>query len=225
VQRVLEPELMDESEQALAYSRADFEEPNAAFCAHVEQRLGWLGPEASVVDLGCGPGDIVVRLAKVHRGWRFDAVDGSQAMLMLAQQAIDQAELSDRVRLVRCRLQELNLPAHSYDAVISNSLLHHLHEPELLWREVARLGRDGAGVLIVDLRRPDSPDVARRIVERYSPNEPAVLKQDFYNSLCAAFTPAEVRAALIESGLGSLSVTETSDRHLMVHGRLAARAA
>jgi hypothetical protein len=61
---------------------------------------------------------------------------------------------------------------------------------------------------------------AWRIVEQYSSREPEVLKRDFFNSLCAAFTPDEVRGQLAAAGLEVLRVQTVSDRHLTVSGRL-----
>ncbi|HKQ32116.1 MAG TPA: SAM-dependent methyltransferase, partial [Thermodesulfobacteriota bacterium] len=61
-------------------------------------------------------------------------------------------------------------------------------------------------------------DEARRLVETYSPDEPDILKRDFYNSLLAAFETGEVKTQLVEAGLGSFTVERASDRHLIVYG-------
>jgi len=51
-------------------------------------------------------------------------------------------------------------------------------------------------------------------VETYSGAEPEVLKRDFFHSLCAAFTLAEVTAQLREAGLDrALHCKMISDRH------------
>jgi SAM-dependent methyltransferase len=112
------------------------------------------------------------------------------------------------------------LPLARYDAVISNSLLHHLHDPRGLWTSVRAAGAPGAAVLVMDLFRPESHAEAWRIVEQYSGNEPDLLKRDFFNSLCAAFTQDEVRIQLAACGLDALRVQTVSDRHLSVSGRL-----
>ncbi|MFM7119411.1 MAG: SAM-dependent methyltransferase, partial [Gammaproteobacteria bacterium] len=99
-------------------------------------------------------------------------------------------------------------------------LLHHLHAPQVLWQTVRNAARSGATVVVMDLLRPPSPAAARDIVQRYAACEPEVLQTDFYHSLCAAFTPDEVRDQLAEAGLSSLTVAIVSDRHLLVSGRL-----
>jgi len=205
-------------DQAEAYARADFDAPNRRFCAELDARAP--APlRGLAVDLGCGPADIPLRLARSHPQLQLDAVDGSAPMLEWARRAIDAAVLGDRVRVVHAALARLPLTAASYDFVLSNSLLHHLHDPLELWHAVARLVRPGGYVQVMDLSRPASAERAREIVESHAGSEPEVLKQDFFASLLAAFRPDEVRRQLERCGIGQLQVETISDRHLLVSGR------
>lgn len=223
MQRIPEPELMDEAEQARAYAEADFTEPNARFVDYFEQVYPDLR-HGNVLDLGCGPGDIVLRLATRCPGLVVHGIDGSAAMLRFASERLHESPgLGGRVQFIEGRLPGASLPLPAYDAVISNSLLHHLHEPLGFWRAVQEAGAPGAAVLVMDLFRPESEDAARVIVQQYAGGEPAILQQDFFASLCAAFEPREVRAQLDACGLGDLAVQAVSDRHLLVTGRLPAR--
>ena len=215
MQRSPEPELMAEAQQALEYAQADFSEPNGAF---VERLLARWQPQGKVVDLGCGPADIPVRLAQRCSEVLIDAVDGSRAMLDWGQQAIDAAGVTT-VTLHCAQLQQLQLSGR-YSAVLSNSLLHHLHEPALLWRCVKQLAAPGAWVLVMDLMRPPSPEAAAALVEQHAADAPPILKKDFLASLHAAFSVQEVREQLREAGLSQLTVEPVSDRHLVVEGRL-----
>ena len=97
---------------------------------------------------------------------------------------------------------------------------HHLHEPQVLWQTVRQYAKRGTIVFVPDLRRPPSRAKAREFVRKYSGGEPEVLRRDFYNSLLAAFTPAEVRKQLKRAGLQMLKVEIISDRHLLVFGRV-----
>ena len=94
-----------------------------------------------------------------------------------------------------------------------------LLDPQALWSEVRRLGKPGAAVFVMDLVRPDSPFEAREIVERVAGKEHPVLKEDFYNSLCAAFTVSEVRGQLESAGL-PLTVEQATARHMRIKGIL-----
>jgi SAM-dependent methyltransferase len=219
MQRVTEPELMDDEEQAKAYAEADFADANGRFMTLFEQRF----PDFSgglVLDLGCGPGDIPLRFARRYSEATVHGLDGSAAMLRYAQNALAHApDLRTRVRFVQGVLPDAVLPRHQYDAIISNSLLHHLHRPDIVWRTLSDTGRPGGIVCIMDLRRPESEQRAHEIVEQYSGDEADVLKRDFFNSLLAAFAVEEVQDQLASAKL-PLSAEVCGDRHLLVWGRL-----
>lgn len=219
MERTIEPELMDNEEQAKAYAEADFADSNSRFMALFEQHF----PDfrgGLVLDLGCGPGDIPLRFVRHYSEATVHGLDGSAAMLRYAQTALAHApDLRTRLRFVQGILPHAVLPLHTYDAVISNSLLHHLHDPAVLWKTLRESGRPGGIVCVMDLNRPESEARAREIVEQYSANEAEILKRDFYNSLLAAFTVDEVRDQLQQAGL-PLSVESCSDRHLLVWGKL-----
>ena len=217
--RVLEPELMTDRDQAQAYAAADFAAVNQGFVDRFRTRFPDF-ERGRLVDLGCGPADIPIRFCRALPGVIVTAVDGSEAMLGPGRAAVAAAGLESRVRLVCARLPGLTRPPAGFDGVVSNSLLHHMPRPEVFWSELARLGREGAAVLVMDLHRPESVERARGIVEAYSGGEPEVLKRDFFHSLCAAFTLAEVEAQLREAGLGGLRCEMVSDRHWAVSGVL-----
>jgi len=207
---VPEPELMLDPEQARAYAAADFAEPHERFVALLRERLPDLPAAGTALDLGCGPGDPTLRFARAFPGWRVHGLDGSPAMLALAQEAAERAALADRVSFFEARLPDIEPPGPHYDLVFSNSLLHHLPDPALLWDEVRRWH---AGVFVMDLLRPASVEAARALVERHAAGEPDVLRGDFFHSLRAAYRPDEVRAQLARAGLGGIELAVVSDRH------------
>lgn len=218
MQRIPEPELMDAEQQAIAYAQADFEEPNSRFVETFIEHFG--PPQGRILDLGCGPADIPLRFARRAPQLQVTAVDGAPAMIEMARQALSQEpDAGKRIAPVCATLQELELPQASYDALISNSLLHHLHEPAPFWEGIRRYACPGAAVLIMDLARPESRDDAQAIVDTYAADEPEVLREDFFNSLLAAFTTQEVDSQLSAAGLQDLKVELASDRHWIVYGR------
>jgi SAM-dependent methyltransferase len=173
------------------------------------------------LDLGCGPADIVTRFLKAYPRAQCDALDGSSAMLEHARTALDELPgLAKRCRLIQDLLPSSKLERSAYDLVLSNSLLHHLHDPRVLWRTVRETARPGAIVLVMDLMRPASAMWAESLVATYAADAPEVLRKDFRNSLFAAFEPQEVVAQLKEAELEGLEVGVVSDRHLAVFGRI-----
>jgi ubiquinone/menaquinone biosynthesis C-methylase UbiE len=216
--RILEPELMDDEAQSRAYAKADFSASNQRFVDGLAQHFASCLQQ--VVDLGCGPGDVDVRIARAAPQAIISAVDGSAPMVALARNAARASGLASRIAVVQGVLPGLPFDAHTFDAVLSKDLLHHLPDPSVLWDEVRRLGRSGAAVYVMDLIRPDTPDAAREIVETVAGEEDPILRQDFFNSLCAAFTIEEAIGQLRVAGLDHLEVTRSGDRHLLVRGVL-----
>ena len=213
---------MGGEEQAAAYARADFEEPHSRFITLLGERLPGLPKTGHALDLGCGSGDISLRFARspAHPGWQVDGVDGSAAMLAWARRDAAEVGLEGRARFVEAFLPTEDLPREGYDLVFSNSLLHHLGDPLVLWQSVQRWGGAGAAVFVMDLLRPESPEQARELVETHASGEPEVLRTDFYNSLLAAYRLDEVEQQLAQGGLESLRVEAVSDRHFIAWGHL-----
>ena len=223
MQRIPEPELMTGLEQARAYAEADFNDSDLAFLARVRQ----LFPEGlgeRLVDLGCGPGNISFRLAFGYPAAAVFALDGSAPMLALAREQLQLQvqqwpQLAERLRFVQAVLPDPALPGGA-SALLSNSLLHHLHDPGVLWRSLRQLAAPGAAVYVKDLRRPACLADAEALRARYLADAPPVLQHDYLASLQAAFTPEEVAAQLSAAGLDGLQVASLEDRYLEVWGQL-----
>ena len=225
MERICEPELMDDPEQARVYAEADFAVSDAAL---VERIVALAAPEglgSKLVDLGCGPGNISFRLAERFPAAELVGLDGSYAMLALAEQRRQAAA----ERWPRLSFRCLSLPLTSGDlgglagrctAIVSNSLLHHLHNPAVLWQTLRLLAAPGALVHIHDLRRPQHPAALDALVQSYASGCDPLLRRDYAASLRAAFRIEEVQTQLAQAGLGGLRVEAREDRYLEVRGRL-----
>jgi SAM-dependent methyltransferase len=216
MQRIPEPELMTDADQVLAYAEGDFAAPHQRFVDLLRERLPYLPSAGVALDVGCGPGDITCRFARAFPDFHVDGLDGSLPMLELARKAAAGSRLEGRARFHLCYLPDGEAPREAYDLVYSNSLLHHLAEPSVLWQSVRRWSHTASAVFVMDLLRPGSTDEARRLVDEYARDEPEVLRRDFYNSLLAAYRPDEVRAQLRQAGLAQLVLEVVSDRHWLV---------
>ena len=215
-----EPELMDGEAQARDYAEADFDDSNSLFTAKFRQYFSTIPTTGHMADLGCGPGDITFRMVIQYPRWTFTGLDAGPNMLRNAQERLDREQLDGRVSFRLCHLPSTDLPAASFDAIISNSLLHHLPRSQILWQSVKQLARPGAAIQIMDLMRPDTREEAQRLVDLHTADAPDILRDDFYNSLLAAYTPWEVSEQLLSAGLDRLKIEIVSDRHWIVHGRI-----
>ena len=220
-----EPELMNDLEQVLAYSNADFELAHQSVIENFCQIFPNDPPLKTFLDLGCGSGDVTVRFAHQFPESKFDAIDGAEEMLKQAASLIKQQSLNERITLHHQQLVGCIFDNASYDVIISNSLLHHLHEPQHLWSIINQIvnnkkNQTDTAIYVCDLFRPETKQIASELVDQYASDEPEILRKDFYNSLLAAFTPNEVRTQIDNAELGSLNIDIVSDRHMLIYGYL-----
>ena len=231
--RVLEPEVMDDADEAASYDAMDHAQPNAAFVDRL-MALGIARCERAL-DLGTGPGDIPILLCaqsdklpgagKSHGvsgrgtplkavGLAVFAVDLAQTMLDLAKPKVAAAGLSLRIELRQMDVKALDLPDASFDAVFSNTILHHIPEPLSMLQEAARVLKPGGLLLIRDLRRPDTQQELDRLVTLHAAECDAEQRRLFAESLRAALTPDELRDLAAQAGLDGAQVVVDTDRHM-----------
>jgi ubiquinone/menaquinone biosynthesis C-methylase UbiE len=216
MKRVVESELMEDESQVKAYAEADFERPHSQFITRLNHFINDTQFGGVALDLGCGPGDISCRFARSFPMGKVHAVDGSEAMITAARKRSPD-DVNRRIRYILGMLPDVMLPQSRYELIFSNSLLHHLHDPQVLWQVIKKYSKPGTHVVIMDLLRPDSLETAQALVKTYADNEPEVLQQDFYNSLLAAFTLPEIKQQLRQAAL-ELDVEQISDRHVFISG-------
>jgi ubiquinone/menaquinone biosynthesis C-methylase UbiE len=215
--RTPEPEIMSGEEQAYAYSWANFTELHPVMVERFRECYPEFG-RGRLLDLGCGTADMTIRFAQAYPELRLLGVDGSASMLAYGTKAVSEAGLERRIALEKHLLPDPELEQSAFDGVISNSLLHHVTDPVALWRETARCARQGAPVMSMDLRRPETEEAAWELVGRYAHRAMPVLKQDFFQSLCAAYTVEEIEEQLQAAGLRSFRVEAIGDCQVLVWG-------
>ena len=213
--RIPEPEYMDIDEEADAYAAADFDEVNTAFVRDVLEFYGTrVAPLA--LDVGSGPGDIPQQICRLRPDWRVVGVDASRAMLRCAMHRKHDDKKVAWPQYLQCDAKRLPFPDNFFELVISNSILHHIADVNSFWLEIRRVIKPKGAMLLRDLLRPPDEQEAARIVQTYSGNESSLLKEEFYRSLLAAYTPDEVRGQLEQANLTGAAVLQVSDRHLDV---------
>ncbi|MBX3405992.1 MAG: ArsR family transcriptional regulator [Phycisphaeraceae bacterium] len=115
-----------------------------------ESLLALLPREWTVVDIGCGTGNVSELLSPLVK--RVIAVDASSAMLKAAQKRLDGRE---NIEFVRGEIQSLPLKDASADAAVAFLVLHHVPEISAALAEMRRVLRPGGVALIVDMVEHD----------------------------------------------------------------------
>lgn len=140
-------------------------------------------------------------------------------MLNIARKNIRSLNLSKQIELIHGTIPCLKniFKDEEFDIIISKDLLHHLPYPIVFWKEIKSLSRKGTLIYVMDLVRPEQESEAEKIVQSVFGNEAAVLKEDFYNSLLAAFTIPEIKKQLETMNL-QFDVKRSGNRHFLAKG-------
>ena len=215
LERVLEPEVMNDLQEAIEYHDMDFTEVNRAFVrdllAFAAQEDRTLGRD--ILDLGTGTARIPVELCLQAPSLRVMAADASSEMLELARYHIEINHMLDRIQLHRTDAKKLVFGPGFFDAVISNSLVHHLPQSDAFFAEALRVLRPGGLLFVRDLFRPASQDQVESLVAQHAGNESPRSQQLFRQSLQAALTTEELAKILAALGVDAQCIQMTSDRH------------
>jgi len=212
IPRILEPEAMDTPDEALDYDGMDHSGVNHRFAADF---LAIHGPSrgGEWIDIGTGPALIPIVLCQLESTARVVATDLSDAMLQVASRNIERAQLQDRIRCERADAKHVVGKDAAFEAVLSNSIIHHIAEPGLVLAEMARLLAPEGTLFVRDLVRPDNMEQLKQLVETYAGHETPSARALFAASLHAALTMEEIKDQVERLGFPRQEVTQTSDRH------------
>ncbi|MFL5264545.1 MAG: class I SAM-dependent methyltransferase, partial [Anaeromyxobacteraceae bacterium] len=102
-------------------------------------------PDATVLEVGCGTGQMCLFLATADR--LVVGADLTRASLELAAAAARRFEVG-RARFVETDLRAPGLRAGAFDVVYCSGVLHHTPDPEASFRALARLVRPGGFIVL-----------------------------------------------------------------------------
>jgi SAM-dependent methyltransferase len=113
---------------------------------------------ARVLEVGCGPGHLSVRLARQH-GLEVTGLDLDPVMIARAQANADRPGNGDQRRpsFLVGDVASLAFPDRSFDLVVSTLSMHHWADPATGLAEIGRVLRPGARALIWDFRPGGRP--------------------------------------------------------------------
>jgi ubiquinone/menaquinone biosynthesis C-methylase UbiE len=228
--RILEPEVMDSTEDAHQYDAMDHGQVNEVFVSDLLEAVAdWslastkLSPgkrpvrsdavALRVLDLGAGTAQIPIELARRSPHVHITAVDAAESMLQLARENVAATGLSQRIGLVLGDAKVLPFDEESFPVVISNSILHHIPEPRDVIAEAIRVTDPGGLLFHRDLARPADEAQLNVLVNAYAGDATPYQRKLFSDSLHAALALNEMRELVAEFGFAPEAVQMTSDRH------------
>jgi len=230
--RTLEPELMDTAEDASEYDAMDHAAVNELFVNDVFDAVGWvelhethqnvaaplvglagLEPPCNILDLGAGTAQIPIELARRAATVHITAADAAKSMLEVGRRNVAAAGLATRIELVLADAKHLPFDTGSFSVVISNSIVHHIAEPQQILAEAVRVAAPGGLLFHRDLARPRDEARLQQIVETYAGDATPYQRKLLADSLRAALTVEEMQQLVANLGFTRDSVRMTSDRH------------
>jgi len=219
--RVLEVEVMDTAAEAVDYDAMDHSTVNRVFVDDFLAALPQAQPKDGVwriFDAGTGTALIPLELASRGVSVHITAADAAVHMLELAKQNVARAGKAAMIECVPRDCKHLPEAEASFDAVISNSIVHHIPEPIAVLAECWRILKPGGLLFIRDLMRPNDKATLGHLVRIYAGDANAHQQQMLRDSLHAALTVGEVAALLNQLGIPAEWVRATSDRHWTICG-------
>lgn len=103
---------------------------------------------ATVVDIGCGTGELAVAISRKLRDARIVGIDNSDSMILWASRH----ETTDgRIRFILGDGARVPLPDESVDLVVSTLSLHHWADPPAILAEIDRVLAPGGSAFIYDM--------------------------------------------------------------------------
>lgn len=136
------------------YVDTEYLDTVAAITATMKQRtyeLLQLKPDASVLDVGCGPATDTLALAKrVGPGGRVVGVDLDAEMLERGSARAAEAGVEGWVRHEHARATALPFADATFDAARSERVFQHLSDPDLALDEMRRVTRRGGRIVVAD---------------------------------------------------------------------------
>ena len=208
--RQLEPEVMDAPEDASDYDAMDHSAVNQSFVDDLLVQGELCG---AVLDMGVGTAQIPIEICRRCSACHVLGIDLAENMLQLARHRVMKERLQARLTLERQNAKCMSFANHLFDAVISNSIVHHLAEPQQVFAEAIRVVSTSGLLFFRDLLRPADEATLQRLVTTYVSSETNHAQQLFEDSLRAALMLEEVRAIVVAFGFESKTVQTTSDRH------------
>ncbi len=219
--RTSEPEVMDGRDEVAAYASASSQRHLESLDNRFVEQVLSLGSRESgclLLDLGCGPGNLAVKIALRCPRWRVVGFDRSRTMLDAAHRAARSSGVDGRVFFLQGDGGRLGFADGTFDMVMSNSVLHHLASPKRVFQEMARVAKPDGTVLVRDLRRPSWLAFPFH-VSWHGRHYSGMMKKLFKDSVRAAYTPEELAGLLRASGMARARIFLQGRVHMgFTHG-------
>ena len=155
------------------------------------------GRKGRLLDVGCGEGTLL--LAAVERGWEAEGTEIASVMVHHIREKFG-------LTVHQGVLEDLDLPPHSFDAIVMNHVLEHVSDPRMTLEKIAELLSPGGVVRIEVPNLASFSNRGKNVQSRFG------LKKNRWKHYSPDhhfwfFTPRTLKATLEAAGLSPLSIS------------------
>ncbi|MBI2416737.1 MAG: methyltransferase domain-containing protein [Ignavibacteriales bacterium] len=170
-------------------------------------------PGEVCVDLGCGRGNDVIRMAEAvgENGFAY-GLDISDGMLEKARKNAEKLDVKNVV-FIKSELEELQLASSTANLVISNCTINHAENKPAVWNEIHRILKKGGRFVISDIYSiQDVPEEYRKDPIAVSECWAGAVRKDEYLQMVqdAGFTNIEIKEESAPYAKGKIEVASFS---------------
>ncbi|WP_022853585.1 methyltransferase domain-containing protein [Thermodesulfatator atlanticus] len=189
-ERVLELEVMLSLEEVRAYDGLVRKYLKILHFGFLETIINFAPEEGLFLDIGTGTGHLAIELAKLCPKISIVAVDLSENMLTVARENAQKEGVLERINFMKADAKNIPFPSESFDCVYCHNMLHHIPQPIELLREIKRVAKKDAAILVRDLIRLTPLERAFH-VNVFGATYTELMKKEYEDSIKAALSKEE----------------------------------
>ena len=173
-----------------------------------------LAGDARVVDLSCGAGYGLVRMAHHYPKCSLVGVDGDAYSLEIAKERLDKEGIQGQIGLVHSSLEELEV-VDQYDVVVNNISMHECRDIEKATANIYRSLKQDGYFVISDFLFPESTEDCRTVPARIMSGI-----QFFEATIDDQLLPVKAYMDLLNRhGFTNVGVVELTPVHALTYGQ------
>lgn len=141
----------------------------------------------SILDVGTGPGWLMIKLHRLSPGLELVGADISPSMVIRARKNMEKSGLAEEITIIENGAPNLAFDDGRFDAVVSTGSIHHWKDPEAGLNEIFRVLKPGGFALMYDLVGDTPSYVKKESARRFGRLRMTLLwlhayEEPFYNT-------------------------------------------
>ncbi len=152
-ERVPSIEAIDDPDVVKAFERMANTPPFKLLRRKVISTIRKLNPTGTLIDVGCGSGNLIIQIAKKFSNLNLIGIDLSEDIITAAIKSAEENGVNKKIKFEIGSVEKLPFSDDSIDFIVSTLSLHHWYDPLTSFKEIYRVLRRNGTCLVFDFRR------------------------------------------------------------------------